>query len=112
MASEGEGSSTVTRATSKRLGRPERGAGDAPVQDSTPGCIDGGHELSSIEARDLTEASALNVSQLATAESASESAGIFRRRHAHVIRKTGGVVSPGSGNVGMDAVLLCSATPE
>lgn len=43
MALESERSRPITCTTSKRLGRAERGASDAPVQDSTPDSVNGGN---------------------------------------------------------------------
>lgn len=104
MALERDRKRLVTRATSKRLGPAESGAGD----DDNTGSIDGGHELSSLEAGALTEATEASVFD----EGQHDTAGYYsysvascrRRRHAHVICKSGGVFSISNGTVGRDDV--------
>lgn len=93
---------------------PERRVGDAPIQNSTPGSVEVGNEMSFIDSWALTkanEASAFDESQLAAAGCASDFVASRRHLHAHVIRKTGGVISSGSGSVGKDAVELYAAAP-
>lgn len=105
----------MIRATSKSSRRAEHGAGDATVQGSTPGGVDSGNELSSIEPGALTEAteaSGFDTSQLAAAGSSPEYAASLIRRHAHVILKTGGVVPFTNNSVGIDQVRSCAATLE